>query len=223
MNKQRLFQWVFVLVMIAIPWLYLAIIWDRLPDTIPTHFGINGTPDKFGDKSEVFLGPAIMSVTSILLYLLLTNIYKIDPKRYAKKQGGVFVKMGLAIVVFFTCVTIFILNWTLSQHTIGLNLFLVALGLLFAYIGNIMHSIKPNYFAGLRLPWTLESEENWKATHMLAGKLWFAGGLLIAVLAIIVKPIIMFFIMFGIILTMILIPAVYSYRYFKKEKARQPE
>ena len=82
-----------------------------------------------------------------------------------------------------------------------------------------MHSIKPNYFAGFRMPWTLESEENWKATHMLASKIWFAGGILIAILALFIKPFIMFFVMMGIVLIMVLVPAIFSYRFFKKEKA----
>ena len=92
------------------------------------------------------------------------------------------------------------------------------MGLLFAYMGNILHSIKPNYFAGFRLPWTLESEENWRATHLLASKIWFAGGILIAILALLIKPIIMFFVMIGIVLVMAIIPTVYSYRMFTRSK-----
>jgi len=114
--------------------------------------------------------------------------------------------------------SIIILNWTASRRTVGLNLVLVMMGLLFAYMGNILHSIKPNYFAGFRLPWALESEENWKATHLLAGKIWFAGGILIAVLALFIKPIIMFFVMMGIVLVMAIIPTVYSYRMFVRSK-----
>ena len=110
------------------------------------------------------------------------------------------------------------LSWTVKQHTVGLNLILVMMGLLFAYMGNILHSIKPNYFAGFRLPWTLESEENWKATHFLASKIWFSGGILIAILALFIEPIIMFFVMLAIVLVMAVIPTVYSYRMFAKSK-----
>jgi len=121
-------------------------------------------------------------------------------------------------VVFITCITIIILSWTVKQHTVGLNLILVMMGLLLAYMGNILHSIKPNYFAGFRLPWTLESEENWKVTHLLASKIWFAGGILIAILALFIKPLTMFFIMLGIVMVMVIIPTVYSYRMFARSK-----
>jgi len=124
----------------------------------------------------------------------------------------------MVVVVFITCITIIILSWTVKQHTVGLNLILVMMGLLLAYMGNILHSIKPNYFAGFRLPWTLESEENWKVTHLLASKIWFAGGILIAILALFIKPLTMFFIMLGIVMVMVIIPTVYSYRMFARSK-----
>lgn len=221
MKRQKILRWIFILVLISIPWIYLASIWGKLPEIIPTHFGTSGAPDKFGEKKQLIYINALLSGILLGVYLLLINIYKIDPKRYARDLQGVFIKIGMAVVIFFVGINIFILNWTLQQHTVGLNLFLMLFGILFAYMGNIMHSIKPNYFAGIRLPWTLESEANWKATHRFASKIWFAGGILIALLAIFTEPTVMLFIMIGCIFIMVLIPAVYSYRYFKKEKSGQ--
>ena len=61
-------------------------------------------------------------------------------------------------------------------------------GLLFAFMGNLMHNIKPNYFAGVRTPWTLEDPDTWRATHRLAGKLWFGGGIFVTI-AVLVLPV----------------------------------
>jgi len=90
-------------------------------------------------------------------------------------------------------------------------------GLLFAVVGNYMYNIKPNYFAGIRLPWTLENEDNWKKTHMLAGKLWFAGGLLVALTALFLPDKIALIFTFSIIILLTIIPTVYSYRLYKKQ------
>ena len=222
MRKHTLLRWAFVLIIVSVPWIYLASIWNSLPEKIPVHFGITGTPDKYGQKNEIIFEPVVCTLLSLLIYLLLTNIYKIDPKKYASKQSGTFLKIAMVVVVFISCITLIILNWTVQQHTIGLNLILVMMGLLFAYMGNIMHSIKPNYFAGFRLPWTLESKENWRVTHLMASKIWFVGGILIAILALFIKPIIMFFVMLGIILIMVVIPAIYSYRFYKEQKSQPP-
>lgn len=221
MKYPKILQWTFVLVLVSLPWIYLAAIWEKLPETIPTHFGPSGAPDKFGDKNKLIFINALLTGSLLVVYLIVTNISKLDPKRYALKQQPVFNKIGIAVVLFLVCVNLFVLNWTIQQHVVGLKVFLILFGILFAYMGNIMHSIKPNYFAGIRLPWTLESEANWKATHRFASKIWFAGGILIALLAIFIEPTIMLFIMIGCIFIMVLIPAVYSYRYFKKEKSGQ--
>jgi len=218
MRKHTLLRWTFVCVIALIPWVYLLSIWSSLPERIPVHFRIDGTPDKYGQRNEIFLIPATCTLVSILVYLLLTNIYKIDPKRLAQKQPEIFLKIAMVVVVFISCMSIIILNWTATQHTMGMNLVLAMMGLLFAYMGNVMHSIKPNYFAGFRLPWTLENEENWMATHLLGSKIWFAGGILIAILALFIKPMVMFFIMMGIVLVMVIIPTVYSYRMFARSK-----
>jgi uncharacterized membrane protein len=91
-------------------------------------------------------------------------------------------------------------------------------GLLFAFIGNIMLNIKPNYFAGIRTPWTLESEDNWCATHRLAGKLWFAGGILITILTLLIPSKAGFVVFMCCVGVLVLIPAIYSYLYFKKSR-----
>ena len=96
------------------------------------------------------------------------------------------------------------------------NLLFIILGLFFIILGNLMHSLKSNYFIGLRLPWTLENEDNWRKTHQLASKIWFAGGLFILISALLLPIKMMFILMIFSILIMALIPTIYSYRLFKK-------
>ena len=76
--------------------------------------------------------------------------------------------------------------------------------------------VELEYFAGIRLPWTLENEINWKRTHQLSGKIWFVGGILITVTTVFIPFIYAFKIVFITIMIMVLIPAIYSYRLFKK-------
>jgi len=90
------------------------------------------------------------------------------------------------------------------------------MGLLFAVIGNYLHAIRPNYFAGIRLPWTLDNEINWKRTHQLAGKIWFAGGLFITISTVFVPFLYAFKIVFATVIIMVLIPSIYSFWLFKK-------
>jgi uncharacterized membrane protein len=93
------------------------------------------------------------------------------------------------------------------------------LGLLFVFLGNYMHNVKPNYFVGIRIPWTLHDEDNWKKTHRLAGGIWFAGGLIIAACSLFTSLRTANIIMQMMLAIMIIIPIGYSYSIFKQKKA----
>ena len=95
------------------------------------------------------------------------------------------------------------------------NLLFVLLGGFFAIIGNFLYSIKPNYFVGFRLPWTLENQNNWRKTHQLGGKIWVVGGMLAIILSFIVPEAYMMKLFIAIVLLMVIIPSFNSYTYHK--------
>lgn len=72
MKQSKLFRLLFPLLIMSIPWIYLAFIWKGLPQTIPTHFGIDETADKFGNKDEIVLAPIIMTVVGLRFCVTVT-------------------------------------------------------------------------------------------------------------------------------------------------------
>jgi uncharacterized membrane protein len=171
-------------------------------------------------KNEFLWFMMIMAVVSIGIYLLLTNVWRIDPKKYAAENKGRLQKIAFAVVVFMAATECFVI-YIGTQGSLKLNFRLVfaMIGILWAVIANYMYNLKPNYFAGFRLPWTLENEENWKRTHHLASKLWFAGGLLIAAICIFASTTVSIIAIFSILSTITVIPIVYSYRFYRKQKS----
>lgn len=217
MKYLKTFPLLLPLLFLAIPWIYLAFIWKELPATIPTHFGIAGKPDKFGDRNEIFLAPLVMTAVGLSLYFLLKNIYKIDPKKkYSPGTSSALSKIALMVIVLLSAVTVFILYWTAKGKVEGISVFFCCISLFFAYLGNLMHSIKPNYFVGFRIPWTLENEDNWRLTHQLASKVWFIGGLVLAVVSLLLNIKVLLVVFIAGILLMTVIPVVYSYRLYKQ-------
>ncbi len=216
MKRSKLFHLFFPLIMMAIPWVYLAFIWNDLPLTIPTHFGINGMPNKFGAKNEILLVPGIYTVIGIGIYFLMRNIHKIDPKKkYSATTSAILSKIAVIIIILFCAVSLFICYWTLKGKVEGMPVFFCGISLFFAYLGNLMHSIKPNYFVGIRVPWALENEENWRLTHQLASKIWFIGGLVLAVVALLLSMKLFFIVFISTILVMTIIPVIYSYNLYR--------
>src|SRR4030095_268456 len=200
-----------------VPLVYLFSIWDGLPEEMAMHFDLKGNPDRYGNKSELLVMTAVLSAMSILIYFVLSNIYKIDPKKYAADNKDRLHRMGFAVAVFIIALTCFIIYSTSKGNMkMSMRYIFAGVGLLLCLIGNYMHTIKPNYFAGLRLPWTLNNEDNWRKTHLLAGKLWFIGGLATAILCLLVPDRFAIVLFFIATIILILVPVIYSYRLYKK-------
>ena len=83
------------------------------------------------------------------------------------------------------------------------------LGVLFIAIGNYMPKTRRNYTVGIRLPWTLDNDDNWIKTHRLAGKIWVIGGIIIFFNGF-VQIAVTFVLVFTLII-MIVVPMIYSY------------
>jgi len=208
-----------VWLIIIAPAIYLLWVWKKIPGTVALHFDLSGKPDRFGDKNELLTTIIGLAGMSAVVYLILINIYRIDPKKYAAENKGRLRRLAFGVVVFIsTLLCMIIYSGSKGNIRFNIGLMLAGIGLLFAFIGNYMHNIKPNYFAGFRLPWTLENEENWKKTHALAGKLWFAGGLFLAIVCLFLPSKLATIVFFSVMIVITIIPAVYSYQMFSKTK-----
>jgi uncharacterized membrane protein len=177
--------------------------------------------DRMGAKSNLLLVAFLLAGVSLMAYLLLKNIHKIDPKRVGDRSSASFGRLALGIAVFISVLNLLIIVTSSSGDRHSIKLIQPLLGLLFAFIGNYLPALKPNYFAGIRLPWTLSSETNWRQTHQLAGKLWFWGGLALAVASMFIPSGTWMILFIIAMVILVLVPCVYSYRLFAKEKATQ--
>lgn len=204
--------------MMLLPAIYLAIVWKNMPQSVPMHFDLHGNVDRYGSKNEMAYLIAGLTVLNAIVYLVVTNVYKIDPKRYAAKNKDRLQRMGFWVSLYLTAIWLMLIYQTLHYNLNNtLKFIFIAMGLLFALIGNNMYNLQPNYFAGIRLPWTLESEDNWRKTHHIAGRLWFYGGFIFAVLALIIKTEWAIYICTAFITILVLIPVIYSYKLYKKQ------
>ena len=205
--------WVFIIA----PAVYLAIVWNSVPDTIALHGNLKGEVDRYGSKNELITITIILTLVNVAVYLLLPQVYRIDPKRYAPENKSRLHRIAFAVSVFLAAVLCLLIYSSIYEDMQFTTRFILAgAGLLIAIVGNYIYNIKPNYFAGIRLPWTLANDENWKKTHLLGGKLMFAGGLLIAVICLFASFPLSIVILFGVLTLIILITCIYSYNLYKK-------
>lgn len=156
-------------------WIAVLLLLPRLPESIPLHWGINGSIDRWGPKINLIwlgaIGPA--------LWVLMTVLPAIDPKRknYTKFAGSYRVIRAVLVISMSSLVWISLA--AASKESLNSVLFIkILMGLLFTIIGNLLIRLRPNWFTGIKTPWTLADPIIWKKTHRLAGYLMTAGGLL---------------------------------------------
>lgn len=212
---------VIAVLVVSVPLLYLAATWSSIPAIIPIHYDIHMKPNQLAAKSELWIPTLILAGCSLLVYIIMRNINKIDPKRAGSATPASFKRMSLVIVAFISLLNLLMVMICSSSGRVPATLIITAIGLLLAAIGNYLPALKPNYFAGIRFPWTLNSESNWRKTHQLAGKLWFWGGLLLALVSLFLPAEAKAPLLIATVAVLVLIPGIYSWRLFKKEKTTQ--
>lgn len=184
------------------------ILWDRLPDKIATHFGVDNTPDGWSSKAVAVFGLPLVIFALEWICMLAT---KLDPK-YRNIDDSVMMKIVLWLM---PCLSIMMASITYA-YALGKEIkvgFIVLLfiGALFVVMGNYLPKCKQSYTMGIKLPWTLNSEENWNKTHRLGGKVWVAVGMIMMLTSFFESP----FIMLAVVLIAVIVPTVYSYKLYK--------
>ncbi|MEJ1238010.1 SdpI family protein [Chryseolinea sp. T2] len=206
---------ILAIVVSLIPFAVYAIVRPSLPDRIPIHWNVSGDVDGWTSRDQLPMFLGTMAALGFALYLLTRFMKKLDPKRSARVSETTAARIGFGIVVFMCAINCLILAPGLGKFNMTTTL-VVMVSLLYTFLGNLMYNIKPNYFIGIRLPWTLESDDNWRRTHRLAGAVWFVGGLVSATLAMFIEPKIMFIVFMSITATLVLVPGIYSFVIFRQ-------
>lgn len=205
-----------ILLLLALPIIYLTVIFDRLPDEVPTHFNIKGEADDWTNKSQLY---TMFGLISGGMYLLLLLIPFIDPKNQIGKMGNKFFIIKLIMAGLLSVIFIAML-YTASNGSDLTHLLPLILIVFFMGLGNYLQSVKPNYFIGIRTPWTLESPANWTATHRFTGRLWLIGFGLLLVAYFLTDTILFNRYFFWITIVLAFIPIGYSFVFFLRTKKR---
>ena len=194
------------------------LLWNRFPETIAIHFGITGEADGFaGPSTAVFVLPLIM----LGVHLLCAFFTSLDKGNRDRNQK-IFRIVLWTIPVISNLSILGMYAFALGVEFSPVAWTMIPMGLLFAVIGNYMPKTRMNSTIGVKIYWTYTSEANWNATHRFAGKLWVAGGVLIALCALLPHKWAVT-VMLALILPLVIAPIVYSWQFYKKEKAAGKE
>jgi uncharacterized membrane protein len=173
-SKTKAWEW-FQLALIGAMFATAAIRWGSVPDRIPIHWNAAGEVDGYGGR---FAGLLLEPLMTLGMYLLIKYIPRIDP---ARKNYASFAGTYLLIRVVFVVYLAFVYGVTnlaigREKAVAADRLIIGAVGVLFMVLGGAMGKIRPNWFAGIRTPWTLTSKLSWVKTHRMGGRVFIAAG-----------------------------------------------
>jgi len=207
-------DWFLFLVILAVI-LLSVLAYPRLPEKMATHWNLEGKVDGYSPR---LFGAFLLPLMTLAIYLMMVIAPVFDPRRenYPKFIKG-YRLFRLVLVLFLTGLHLLILGFNLGYPLDIGRAVTLGVGILFALIGNFFPQIRHNYFFGIKTPWTLASEQVWRKTHRLGGKLFLGSGLLLMLSVFLAdKP--RFLLLMALVLGSSLVTMVYSYVIYKKEK-----
>ena len=208
MIKKNLKVLIITSVILLLPILAGLILWNQLPEQMPTHWNAAGEVDGWSGKAFAVFGLPLIMVAAQWLCMLGTAA---DPKK--NNHSEKVLHLVLWIIPVLSVVLHAVTYATALGHAVPMEVVMpILIGLIFTIIGNYMPKCKQNYTIGIKIPWTLDNEENWNRTHRFAGWLWTFCGIGIICTGFFGG----FWVFLPITLLMVIAPIIYSYVLHRK-------
>ncbi len=220
------FKRITIMILAVLPMIYTAVaVFFFLPDTVAAHFGIDGTPDRYGSKYEAFLFPAIILGITLLYFLyrkFQEKSSKEDNDRTARNLD-ILDTVILIVMVLFNALCVFLL--TVMKHPATMKnkenmIFVIiscVIGVLFILLGNILPKTKPNSFIGIRLSWCMDSDEHWYIANRNCGIAMVLSGICTVIAGLIVRNGTYIIYMILSLILFLTVATIYSYVIIKKK------
>ncbi len=208
MIKKNLKMMIITSIIILVPIVAGVLLWEQLPAEMATHFGENGEPNGWSSKPFAVFGMPLFLLATHWFCAFFTGV---DPKNQNISNKMITLVLWICPVVsIFGCGSTYMyaLDNSINTTTFGVML----LGCIFLVLGNYTPKMKQSYTLGFKLPWTLESEENWNRTHRLAGWLMMLSGVIVLAGGFLEQ----FWVVFVALGLVVVVPMVYSYLLYKK-------
>jgi uncharacterized membrane protein len=152
-------------------------VYARLPNEMPVHWDLHGDVNGYGRRVEgAFLLPAIM----IAVWLAMRGLPRIDPRRanYAK-FADTYDLLVNSVVALLAVMQLALLGSALGWPVSMSRVVPALVGLQFVILGNALPRARPNWWFGIRTPWTLSNDRVWTRTHRVGGYMLAAAGVVL--------------------------------------------
>jgi uncharacterized membrane protein len=190
-----------------------------LPDDVqlPIHWGLNGEADGFAGKWKALMVPPLMAGLLSMLFFFLPSL---EPRKQGlERSQGLYLWGWIALLLVGAAMELAVVSTALGWGLPVNRVITGAVGATLVLMGNQLGKSRSMYLIGLRTPWTLASEDVWIRTHRLGGKLMVLAGLAIIGASLLpLPPALLMQVMLALVVATALVPVVYSYLLWRRER-----
>jgi len=185
------------------PVFYLFFSWNNIPDVVPLQWNWKGETHDLTAKINLWLIPLF----PIAAYLILRFTPTDAGTTIGKKRLEIIRLIFLLFLALLALTIIFLAKTGIPPSE---SLFLTFGGVAFSLIGYILRFIKPNYFIGIRTPWTLKNETVWKDTHESISVFWVIGGVAMTIVSLLFSFEVTLIVEIFLFVLLVSVPIIYS-------------
>lgn len=200
-----------------LPLVMIAAVYRRLPAEVPMQWNFGGYVG-YETKWHLWIVAGMAPLFAVLFYFLP----RLDPKNSNyRKFTASYIGLQTVIMLFLTAVLGICITEGLRPGTVDVpTVVCLLVSLMMVYLGNVMPRFRMNWYCGLKTPWTLSSETVWTRTHRIAGRMFFASGLLGAAGAFLPDSRAKFAMLFVPLALAVIVPTVFSWKIYREEQEK---
>ena len=208
---------------LALPFILAAAFWSKFPARVVSHWNIHGHPDGWMDRGP---GLLLLPVINIAIWALFTGLPYLDPRTLASQEPGRMTEVlrvwRLALTFYFSFLSLLGMAFAAGIPVDMNRMITNGMLILFLIIGNSMGNLRPNSFAGIRTPWTLDDPEIWRATHRIGARILFYGSLGLLLAQWLLNGEHLLFVSLGFLLGCSIWSFAYSFLLFRRKNRATP-
>ena len=188
MTVKRIILWLIALT----PLIVTVVLLPQMADMVPAHYGIDGLVDRYDSKYTMLLFPCII----IVIVAVRDLSPRIRGRNDAQHANLAVVDMLMLPVVIVLVALNLLTVWLATSQVQNIyttqvpvpQLILAGISLLFVVIGNVLPKTKPNWYIGIRVPWTVNHPTVWYKTHRFGGVVMTVWGIIALGVALVLSP-----------------------------------
>ncbi|SCY80783.1 SdpI family protein [Ruminococcus sp. YE282] len=196
--------------------IYTIIFMIISPDSIPMHYNVLGEIDRYGSKYEMIMLPIFVLISGIVPMLFAKHFKSKSDKSSEKLSLNVGIVLVLMFIALYVLFSVMALNSNIEYGTDIGKVIIIAIGIFFTVLCNLMPKARLNSLFGIRTSWSIANEKTWQKSQRFGGYSGVICGIILVISGLV------FSFEIGIIVTIVLITlwavlsSIMSYVFYKK-------